>query len=196
MTPRGRVGVYPGSFNPPTIAHLGISSVARRRHDLDRIVWSVSRVALAKEVVDHPRFEHRIEVLEHVASTTPWLDIRVTEAQLLVDVADGFDLLVMGADKWTEIQRVEWYEDVRARDAAIAALPPVAIAPRPPHEVPTELVLDVDEILRSVSSSRARAGALDLMLPAARDFALRTGAWLDRDRYEQWAEPFSADECG
>lgn len=195
MTGRARIGVYPGSFNPPTIAHLGISAAARRRHDLDRVVWSVSRVALAKEAVDHPRFEHRIGVLRDVASTTPWLDVRVTDAQLLAEVAHGFDLLVMGADKWTQIQRVEWYGDANARDAAIAALPPVAIAPRPPHRTPTELLLEVDDGFHTVSSSEAREGAVDLMLPAARDFARRTGAWLDPDRYERWVETLSDDQA-
>lgn len=187
MTRSNRTGVYPGSFNPPTIAHLELSAAARTQHGLDRVVWSVSRVALAKEIVDHPRFEDRIEVLERVAADTSWLDIQVTDAQLLVDVADGFDLLVMGADKWAQIQRVEWYSDLEARDAALAALPPVAIAPRPPHPVPAHLLLHVDDAMSGVSSSAARAGAIDLMLPAARDFAERTGAWIDRNRYERWA---------
>lgn len=186
LTAHSRTAVYPGSFNPPTVAHLEVSLAARRQHGLHMVVWSVSRVALAKEQVDHPRFDHRIEVLERVASQHEWLRIRVTDAQLLVDVARGFDLLVLGADKWMQINEPRWYESDDARHAAIDGLPPVAVAPRPPHEVPHGLRLEVDDRLGSVSSSRARSGEIDMMLPAARDFAERTGAWLDPERYDHW----------
>lgn len=178
--------MYPGSFNPPTIAHLALSEAARDQHRLDQVVWSISRTALAKETVDHPRFEHRLEVLHHVADKISWLEIVVTQAQLLVDIAGGFDLLIMGADKWTQINEPHWYGDDAARDAAIAALPDVAIASRPPHDVPTELLLQTDDSQHHVSSSKARAGAVELMLPPARSFADVSGAWLDPDRYEVW----------
>ena len=186
MTQKPRVGVYPGSFNPPTIAHLHVSDTARRQHRLDRVVWSVSRVALAKEQVAHPHFVDRVAVLEQVASEHEWLDVQITEAQLLVEVARGFDLLVMGADKWHQINEARWYKSERARDAAIADLPPVAVAPRPPHSLPAGLALEIDEGLAAVSSSGARSGDVGVMLPAALTFAERTGAWIDPDRYDRW----------
>ena len=184
--PTGRIGVYPGSFNPPTVAHLALSEAARDQHDLDRVAWSISRTALAKETVDHPAFEHRLEVLHEVAADVSWLEIVVTEAQLLVDIADGFDLLIMGADKWAQINEVHWYGNEVARDLAIEALPDVAIAPRPPHDVPASLLLRTDERHHHVSSSKARDGELDLMLPPARSFAERSGAWLDPASYDRW----------
>ena len=55
----GRIGVYPGSFNPPTLAHLAIARAALAAHRLDRVDLSVSRTALAKEHVDHPEFDDR-----------------------------------------------------------------------------------------------------------------------------------------
>lgn len=184
-----RIGVYPGSFNPPTVAHLALSEAARHHHQLDQVVWSISRTALAKETVDHPRFEHRLEVLESVAAEVAWLDIAVTGAQLLVDVARGFDLLIMGADKWTQINEPHWYDSVEARDAAIAALPDLAIAHRPPHDAPAELVLPTAQDHHDVSSSRARDGKIEWMLPPARAFAERTGAWIEVERYDEWLAP-------
>jgi len=181
-----RVGVYPGSFNPPTIAHLALSEAAREQHDLDRVAWSISRTALAKETVDHPMFEHRLEVLHQVAAEVSWLEIVVTDAQLLVEVAEGFDLLIMGADKWVQINQTHWYGDETARDRAIAALPALAIAPRPPYDVPAHLLLRTAERHHDVSSSKARAGHIDLMLPAARSFAEHSGAWLDPSGYDRW----------
>lgn len=182
------VGVYPGSFNPPTTAHLVIAAAAREANGLDRLVLSVSRSALAKEHVDHPRFEHRIEVLEESVAGIGWLSVRVTDSQLLADIAKGFDVLVLGADKWWQIQDPAWYgDDPAARDEAIGRLPPVTVVPRDGLEVPPELVLDVPtELVAGVSSTLARSGATALMTPAARRFAERTGAWLDPDRYDHW----------
>ena len=180
------VAVYPGSFNPPTIAHLAVSDAARSRHGIERVVWSISRVALTKEGVQHPTFEHRIDVLHSVAAEVGWLTITVTDKQLLVDVADGFDLLIIGADKWAQINEPHWYGGEADRDRAIASLPPVAVAPRPPHQVPPHLLLDTNPQHYEVSSTRARSGDTHLMLPAARAFADRTGAWIDPTRYEEW----------
>ncbi len=180
-------GVYPGSFNPPTTAHLAIAEAAREAHDLDGVVLSVSRSALAKEHVDHPRFHHRIEIIEASVAGIDWLSVRVTELQLLIDIADGFDLLILGADKWWQIQDPAWYgDDTAARDAAMAGLPPVAVVARDGLEVPADKVLAVpDHHVEGVSSTRARGGAVNLMTGPARDFANRTGAWLDPDRYER-----------
>ncbi len=43
------IGVYPGSFDPPTVAHLAIAEAARDQAGLDRVVLAVSRAALGKE---------------------------------------------------------------------------------------------------------------------------------------------------
>ena len=36
-----RLGVYPGSFNPPTVAHLEIALTAREHHGLHRVDFAV-----------------------------------------------------------------------------------------------------------------------------------------------------------
>ncbi len=178
-----RVGVYPGSFNPPTVAHLAVSRAALEQHGLDQVVWSISTRALAKESVQHPTFEHRLDVLHKVVAGEDWLRLQVTELQLLADIAEGYDTLIMGADKWDQIQDVAWYGSETARTKAFARLPNVAIAPRPPITVPAELLLDVDPAHGLVSSTAARDGALHLMLPPARQFAERSGAWVDGQSY-------------
>lgn len=186
--PRGgmRRGVYPGSFNPPTVAHLAIAEAARRQRQLDEVVWVISEAPLAKEAVDRPLLTHRLDVLEAVASQLGWLRVEVTSAQLLADIADGYDLLVMGADKWEQIQQWHWYGSAEDRDSALARLPDLAVAPRPPIAVPDDLLLDIDVSLANVSSTAARAGFTDHMLPEARRFARRSGAWVEPDRYEAW----------
>lgn len=184
---RSRRAVYPGSFNPPTTAHLAIAEAVRDQRNVDEVVLTVSHRALAKEDVEHPRFENRMSVLTQLSRRLGWLSVASTEDQLLVDIASGFDVLIMGADKWHQIQDPVWYQDdLAARDQAIAALPELAIAPRPPLEVPAEHRLMVAEDHHETSSTRARDGDLSVMVPEARAFAEETGAWIDPARYERW----------
>lgn len=182
-----RTAVYPGSFNPPTVAHLEISRAVKAHCHIDNIVWSVSQIALGKEGVTTPRFQDRLTVLEQVASDYEWLQVTVTNAQLLADIASGYDLLVMGADKWHQIHDPVFYDDDPVlRDEALSNLPQVAIAPREPFHVPADLVLPIPENLVSVSSTSARGGMTSMMLEPARRFDELSGAWTDPERYETW----------
>jgi hypothetical protein len=182
-----RLGVYPGSFNPLTVAHLAIAEAAVRARRLDRLDLAVSRRALDKEHIDRPRFEDRLAVLEEACRRRVWLGVVVTEAQLLVDIADGYDVLVMGADKWAQVNDPRYYEGSEAaRDDAVARLPELAVVPRPPHPVPEEWGLELPEDMGAVSSSDVRAGRLEWMTAEARRFDERTGAWSDPERYERW----------
>jgi hypothetical protein len=188
-----RVGVYPGSFNPPTIAHVAIAAAAREQRSLDRVVFVLSRSPINKEHVARPLFEHRVEVLHAEASRHRWMAVDVTDDRLLVDIAGGYDVLVMGADKWAQVNDPAYYDDdPLARDAALGALPTLAIAPRPPFPVPPEHSLIVDAAHVVVSSSDARAGSTEWMAPAARAFDQRTGAWSDPARYDEWLREAAA----
>lgn len=180
-----RVGVYPGTFNPPTVAHLAVARAARDQRRLDRVVLAVSVRPINKEHVEVPTFEDRVAVLHAVAAAEgDWLGVAVTEHRLLVDIARPYDVLVMGADKWHQVIDPQYYgDDPAARDAAVAALPELAIARRAPFAVPPEHVLDVDAAHEEVSSSGARRGVREWMCAAAADFDERTGAWSDPARY-------------
>ncbi|HSL57976.1 MAG TPA: hypothetical protein VK866_09060 [Acidimicrobiales bacterium] len=182
------VGCYPGSFNPPTIAHLAIARAAIDQHHLERLDLVVSRQALGKDAVDRPRLEDRMDVLRAVARSHPGIDVRLTDARLVADIAEGYDLVVVGADKWHQLHDVAFYGgSAAARDAALARLPVVAVAPRPPDEAPAELVLALPDDHAEVSSTAVRESAAHhWMAPEAADFAERTGAWVDPERYELW----------
>ena len=142
MTARG---VFPGSFNPPTVAHLAIATAAREQYELETVHLVVSRRALAKEGVEHPHFDDRVDVIRRSVEALRWLDVVVTEAQLLVDIARGYDLLIIGADKWSQIQEPHWYGTPAARDRALAGLPPTAIVPRRGHPHPHDRELRLDD---------------------------------------------------
>jgi hypothetical protein len=165
------IGAYPGSFDPPTIAHLAIADAARRHADLARVDFVLSRVALGKESGHHATLDDRVAVLNAVAATRPWLGVHVTDAQLIVDVAAGYDVLILGADKWAQVIDPAWYgRSTQRRDEAVARLPRVLVfdrpldAPGPTHDVE---VLHLDPAHHAMSSSAVRSGRRDWMLPEA-----------------------------
>lgn len=156
---------YPGTFDPPTVAHVAIAEATARQCGVERVDFVLNEAPLGKAGV-RP-LEVRRAMLEAVAAARPWLAVVVTDRLHLADIADGYDVLVLGADKWAQVLDVAFYASAEARDAALARLPRLALAPRHGMAVPDGcVVLDVD--LSHISSTAARAGALDLVAPEAR----------------------------
>lgn len=165
-----RRGVFPGSFNPLTIAHLEVARRARDEYDLDEVHLVVSEVALDKPAPPGPPFTERIALLEADASPFDWLHVRTTQLKLIVDIAAGFDVVIMGADKWQQVNNVSYYDDdAAARDAAIADLPTVVVAERAGLDIAgaSATVLRTPSDIHDVSSTVARSGNRDLMAPEA-----------------------------
>ena len=181
------IGVYPGSFNPPTIAHLAIARAARDRAQLSQVDLAVSRVALGKPEPDQPTFDDRVAILRAVVEAHPWLGLVVADAQLITDLALGYDAVILGADKWAQVIDPVWYGGSEtARDAAVAGLPRVLLAPRAalfPLAGPSVEVLEVMDDHATVSSTGARSGRREWMAPEAAAFDMATGAWTDPERY-------------
>ena len=167
--PRPRRGVFPGSFNPLTVAHLEIARLARAHHGLDEVHLAVSTVALDKPTPPGPPVAERVALIAADAAAHAWLSVHTTEAQLIVDIAVGYDVVIMGADKWEQVNDIRYYADAAARDAAVAALPDVVVATRDGAVAPAEHALPTPQELRSVSSSAARAGDRSQMAPIARE---------------------------
>ncbi len=157
-----RRGAYPGTFDPPTIAHVAIAEAAHRQCGLDRVEFVVNREPLGKRGV-RP-LATRIAMLEALAQTRPWIGVAVTDNLHLADIAQGYEVLVLGADKWVQVLDPSFYDSAAARDAAVRRLPRLAVAPRDGLGVPDGCdVLDID--LSHVSSTAARAGWHDLVPP-------------------------------
>jgi len=176
------IGVYPGSFNPPTVAHLAIARAAVEQCGLVRVDLVLSREALGKEDRDLVAIEDRADVLRAIAATRDWLGVRVTDDRLIGDIAEGYDVVILGADKWVQINELHWYGgSVDERDAVLARLPHIAGAPRPPFDLTgVTTVLEVDAEHHEVSATDVRAGRREWMAPEAIAFDDRTGAWSRR----------------
>ena len=175
------LAVYPGSFDPPTIAHLAITEAALDHVASVRLV--LSERALGKDVpAGGTSVEVRRSVLRSAVRDRPEVDVAVTAARLVVDIAEeaGADAVVVGSDKWSQVTDPAWYGgSVAARDAVLARLPVVLLVPRVgggpaqveavPRPAGVEVVrLELPVELRTVSSTRARAGEDHLMVEAAR----------------------------
>ena len=160
-----RHGVYPGSFDPLTVAHLAIADAAREQCALDRVDLVVSQVALAKEDRLQAPVAERLAQIGAAALDRPWLVARSTSAQLLADIAQGYDLLVVGADKWVQIHDPRFYGgSEEAMSAALARLPQVAVAPRAGVALPDHdglVALEVDPAHHHVSSTAVREGRVE-----------------------------------
>jgi Cytidylyltransferase-like len=171
------VGAYPGSFDPPTTAHLAIAVAALERCGLERIDLVLSRAPLGKDPVGDVAFERRLDVVRAVVAEESRLAVAVTEARLIVDVVAGYDVVVMGLDKWEQVIDPAWYGGSEPeRDAAVARLPRTLVVPRA-GERPSEVmrragerrhrveILEIPPEYAHVSSSAVRAGAIEHAAP-------------------------------
>lgn len=186
-----RTGVYPGTFNPPTVGHVAVVEAALEQFGLDRLDLVVSRAPLAKGVMRRPALEDRLRVVRASVERLPQVSVAVTDLQLIADIAQPYDVVVMGLDKWEQVNDIAFYDDAQHRDHCLRRLPTLAIAPRHNAEpgaapVPAAAVLRLDAGVAGVSSTAARRGAVALMTPAAREFDRHTGAWSDAHRYDAW----------
>ncbi|HPB44906.1 MAG TPA: hypothetical protein PLP95_03555 [Microthrixaceae bacterium] len=180
---RGGVGVFPGTFNPPTVAHLAVAEEARTTLELERVDLVVSRIPIGKEHLSTPSLDQRVEVLERLAGRVGWMRIVVSEQRLIVDIAAGYDVVIMGADKWGQVNDPVYYGgDSARRDDAVARLPRLALFDRADVAFnagvrhitePDAVTLRLEARYLDVSSSAARAGASHLMVPEA----LESGLW-------------------
>lgn len=164
------VGAYPGTFDPPTVAHLAIAEAAWRQGGLDRVELVVCESPLGKKDTGVAPLESRLQLLSAVCESRPWLTVTVRESELICDIADGYDAVVMGADKWAQVVDPDWYEGSTAeRDAAVSRLPRVLVAPRgpvTPNGLPRDaIVLDLHPGHSTVSSTAVRQGRVDWLAP-------------------------------
>ncbi len=157
------IGVFPGSFDPLTTAHLAVADAVTAACGLTRLDLVMSELALAKEHGAHSTLEERRAAIAAVAGGRRHLRGLVTAHRLIADIAQGYDVCVVGADKWHQLHDVAFYGgSVDQRDAALARLPRLAVAPRPGVPAPElsgdAVLLDLDPAFGEVSSSAVRQG--------------------------------------
>jgi nicotinic acid mononucleotide adenylyltransferase len=126
--PQARIGILAGSFNPPTIGHLGLASTAKESFNLDRVVFTLSRVTVDKEQAEGLVLEDRLLLMSLLAAQVEWASVAVVNRGLYFEQARAFRSLlgnrarisfIVGMDKLIQIFDPHYYQD---RDAALRVL--------------------------------------------------------------------------
>ncbi len=85
----GRLGIFPGTFNPPTLAHIAVAAAARDQHNLDQVVF-----LLPTEFPHKPytgaSFEDRIAMLQDAVGPENAFAIASSGSGLFIDIAREF----------------------------------------------------------------------------------------------------------
>jgi nicotinamide-nucleotide adenylyltransferase len=128
----GRVGLLPGSFNPPTNAHVALAA-AGRASGLDCVYYVLADRTVDKERVTGIPLADRLALLselgEGVASVPRGLYVDMAEA-MRDALPDAELVFLVGHDKIVQVFDPRYYQD---RDAALEELFSLAsflVAPR------------------------------------------------------------------
>ena len=82
--PKGRLGIFPASFNPPTKAHVALIREARKKYDLDEVLVLLDLQAMDKRIVGAPP-ELRIEMLQITFRRDPKISIGLSNRGLFLE---------------------------------------------------------------------------------------------------------------
>ena len=137
---------------------MAVIDAALEQRRLDRLDLAISQAAFDKAHLSE-QIEQRVDALHRFADGRSDIGIVVSQHRLIADLAVGYDAVVMGADKWHQLHELRFYDGrVSARDAAVASLPDVAVAPRLGWSAPPEHRLHLSPNFEGVSATAVRAG--------------------------------------
>nr|BBH95335.1 hypothetical protein KTA_35340 [Thermogemmatispora argillosa] len=181
--PRGRIIVFPASFNPPTTAHLALLRKAQEQEGRDVTIYAaLSKQIVDKEHVERPTLLDRLVLLQQILQHwLPHVGLLLFNRGLYVEQAEAVYrcfpavsrlTFLVGFDKVVQIFDPRYYSD---RDAALHQLFRLAqllVAPRgaageeelrallarPENRQFAEAVqaLPFDPAYRDISSTRVR----------------------------------------
>lgn len=139
-SPGQRIGILPSSFNPPTMAHLGLAAAAKQHLALDEVALSLGKVIVDKALTGLTPAD-RLLALCAVSRKRDDLSIAIASCGLYVDMGQAYQreypgaelYFLMGFDKIEQIFDPKYYQD---RDASLRALfstAKIAVASRGDH---------------------------------------------------------------
>lgn len=141
--PHGSIIVFPGSFNPPTKAHLGLLRQAQRyanHHAPMQLYAAFSKVTVDKERVERPLLLDRILLLvEVLQKELPYTGVMLFNRGLYVEEAEAVRnsfstvkqlFFLIGFDKIVQILDPHYYTDRNAALKDLFSLAQLLVAPR------------------------------------------------------------------
>ena len=82
--PRGRLGILPASFNPPTKAHVVLIREARKKYNLDEVLILLDLQAMDKRIFGAPP-EDRLIMLKLLFRKNPQISIGLSDRGLFLE---------------------------------------------------------------------------------------------------------------
>jgi nicotinamide-nucleotide adenylyltransferase len=142
--------VLPGSYNPPTNAHLALGQASLQTVPDAQLYLSLGTTIINKERTERATLLDRLLLLNHIARRYGTFGVLLTNRGLYVEQAEALRsafpqasalYFVLGFDKIEQIFDARYYQD---RDAALTrlfALASFLVAPRDSHEAPDLTIL-------------------------------------------------------
>jgi len=161
-----RIALFPGAFNPPTVAHLGIALAAQTW--AAEVVWTLPRAFPHKDY-EGAGLLARLEMLRRLAAEHPGFSVAVASGGLYVEIADearqslgtGLEIgLVCGRDAAERI--AAWDYGRPGVFEAMIERYPLLVAGRAgeylpaPHHAGRIIPLTMDPAFNEVSSTEVR----------------------------------------
>ncbi len=149
--PHGEIIVFPGSFNPPTTAHLALLKQARqtvlqqgegshRDKQTVQLFAAMSKLTVDKEHVERPLMLDRVILLDHLLKRRlPHTGVMLFNRGLYVEQAQAVQrcfppvkrlYFLIGYDKIVQILDPHYYADRDASLQGLFALAALLVAPR------------------------------------------------------------------
>ena len=100
--------MYPGSFDPPTIAHVHLAETAIAQLGLDRVDFAISALTLGKDDSRLAPIDDRVAELTAISSGNNRIGVITTPHSLVADIAEGYEVIILGADKWHQVLDPVW----------------------------------------------------------------------------------------
>ena len=139
-----RAALFPGSWNPPTIAHAAIAEAARAW--ADEVVW-VLPAAMPHKPWDGASFEDRRRMIEHMARSAAGFSATVSQGGLYAEIAreareffaPGTEIaLVLGRDAAERIANWDYGPEDPEVFEKLVAVHPLLVAARAGEYEPAE----------------------------------------------------------
>jgi len=161
-----RIALFPGAFNPPTVAHLAIALAANTW--AAEVVWTLPR-AFPHKGFEGADFRARLEMLRRLSADRPGFSVAVASGGLYVEIADetrqflgaGVEIgLVCGRDAAERI--AAWDYGRPGVFEAMIERYPLLVAGRAgeylpaPHHAERIIPIAMDPAFNEVSSSEVR----------------------------------------
>lgn len=133
------LALLPGSFNPPTNAHLALAEAARRDAGVDWVGYLLATRTVNKEQIEGADLADRLLLLEYIARARPGEGVTVVNRGLYVDQARIVRTarptlreltFVVGFDKIVQIFDPRYYDDYTAALDTLFSLASFLVAPR------------------------------------------------------------------